>query len=147
MWKGGPKLHEAKQDQSVCPNEGFSGNEKAPYIFSYDFLLYIYVIFFSLPITYPGFWYQPFIPEWRSDWAATSSVSMRLTWWDGSNPLVSKYIHIQEENIFSASIMGVQLSPRSPEVYPAVQLVRSCLAKEVILMRSSKQINTKQQDA
>lgn len=43
--------------------------------------------------------------------------------------------------------MGVQLSPRSPEVYPAVQLVRSCLAKEVILMRSSKKINTKQQDA
>lgn len=118
--------------------------KKHPTFFFYSLLLDICATFLSLPISYPSFWYQLFLPEWSSGWAVTSFVSLRLTWWDVSNPLVSKYIHIQEENIISANIMGVKLSHKPHEVYPAVQLVRGYLAVEVILKLSAKWVNMKQ---
>ena len=88
--------------------------------------------FLSLPISSPSLRYQPSVPRWSCDWDATSSASMGLTCWDVGSPLVSKNIHIQEEKIMGANITGGKLSPKPPEVYPAVQLVRDCLAEDVI---------------
>lgn len=110
--EGGHKLHEAKQDRSAYSNKGFSGNSEVSYRVFYGLIL---CIFLSLPIFYPSLRHQPSVLQWSYVQAATSSASMGLTWWDVSNPLISKNIHIQEEKIMGANITGAKLSPKLPE--------------------------------
>lgn len=95
--------------------------QKCPTVFLM-FSYYRYVTFLSLPISHPNLQYQPSVPQLGCDWAATSSASMALTWWDVGSPLVFKTNPIQEENIMGVNMMGAKLSPKPAEVYPAVHL-------------------------